>query len=64
MSQRDSSFDMTTIPQVEPFNSQQVDDTIFAHDDDVPWVRDGVNGATVDATCLDSLENADSDDYD
>ena len=56
---RDSFLDMTTIPQVEPFSSQQLSDAIFARDSDVTWVREGVNGSTIDINVPQPEENDD-----
>ena len=35
--------------QAEPYASQQLEENIALHDKDVPWVREGTEGVTVDA---------------
>ena len=49
MSQR-NLFDMHSLDtQAEPYASQQLEENIALHDTDVNWVREGTEGATVDA---------------
>ena len=55
---------MRVVPQVEPFHNQEVDATIFIHDDEVPWVRQGINGTTVDPTIAELPNNDEMDLYD
>ncbi|KAL7164061.1 hypothetical protein ACSBR2_040050 [Camellia fascicularis] len=48
MSQRDL-FDMSsTDPQIEPYMSQQLEKNIMLRDEEVGWVREVVEGETVD----------------
>ncbi|KAL7230090.1 hypothetical protein ACSBR2_008597 [Camellia fascicularis] len=48
MSQR-GLFDMSsTDPQIEPYMSQQLEENIMFHDEEVGWVREAVEGETVD----------------
>ena len=61
---KDSSSNMTVVPQVEPFHNQEVDETIFIHDDEVPWVRQGINGTTVDPTVTEPPDNDEMNIYD
>ena len=35
-------------PQTEPFLSQQLEENIILHDEEVGWVREGTEGTTVD----------------
>ena len=55
---------MRVVPQVDPFHNQEVDDTIFIHDDEVPWVRQGINGTTIDQTIPELPDNDEIDNYD
>ncbi|CAN6676733.1 unnamed protein product [Malus baccata var. baccata] len=48
MRSKDSSHTPTIVPQVELYAPQQLDETVFMNDEDVGWVREGVDGATVD----------------
>ena len=41
------------VPQVELYLHQQLDDTIYMNDKDVNWVRERVDGTTVDTNILD-----------
>ena len=48
MRSNDSSYTPTIVPQVELYVAQQLDETVYMNDEDVGWVREGVDGATVD----------------
>ncbi|XP_073102502.1 uncharacterized protein [Elaeis guineensis] len=48
MYSKDGSNNIKSVPQAEPFNEQHLDETIYTRDDDVHWVREGVDGTTVD----------------
>ena len=61
---KDSSSNMRVVPQVEPFHSQEVDETVFLHGDEVPWVRQGINGTTVNQTIPEPPDNDETDNYD
>lgn len=54
---KDSSNIRTMVPQVELYSHQQLDKTIYQIDEEVPWVREGVDGTIVNA-------NVDNDDID
>ena len=45
---KDTYGDDTIDAEVEPYNIQQLDDTLINHDGDITWVRAGVEGTTVD----------------
>ncbi|KAK9130579.1 hypothetical protein Sjap_011066 [Stephania japonica] len=45
----DSTHVPIMVPQVELYAQQQLDETTYLHDDDFGWVREGVDGATVEA---------------
>lgn len=53
MYSKDSSAIPKIVPQVELHPHQQLDDTIYMNDKDVNWVREGVDGTTVDTNILD-----------
>ncbi|KAA8518027.1 hypothetical protein F0562_015492 [Nyssa sinensis] len=38
--------------QVEPYSSQPLDDTTFTHDEDISWIRQGVDGKTTNPTII------------
>ena len=48
MYSKDSSNNIKSVPQAESFNEQHLDETIYTRDDDVHWVRKGVDGTTID----------------
>ncbi|KAM1164329.1 hypothetical protein ACFX13_024504 [Malus domestica] len=48
MHSKDSSHTPTIVPHVELYAPQQLDETVFMNDEDVGWVREGVDGVTVD----------------
>ena len=50
---KDSSAILKIVPQVELHSHQQLDDTIYMNDKDVNWVREGVDGTTVDTNIID-----------
>lgn len=53
MYSKDSSAIPKIVPQVELHPHQQLDDTIYMNDKDVNWVREWVDGTTVDTNILD-----------
>ena len=53
MYSKDSSYTIITVPQVELYAQQQLDENAYLRDEDVDWVRQGVDGITVDANCND-----------
>ena len=52
MYSKDFSSNIQVLPQVEPYNSQQLDESINVRIDDVAWVREGVEGTIVDVTSV------------
>ncbi|TXG61774.1 hypothetical protein EZV62_013137 [Acer yangbiense] len=62
MYSRDSSYTLTTVPQVELYAQQQLEENVYLRDEDVGWVRQGVDGIIVDANCNDG--DADMEDCD
>ncbi|KAK8928337.1 hypothetical protein KSP39_PZI017840 [Platanthera zijinensis] len=61
MYSKDSSHISRLVPQVEPLSQQELDERVNARDDDVHWVRDGVDGILVDDVQVD-VDNAIDDD--
>lgn len=55
MYSKDSSRTPTAVPQVELYASQQLDETIYLHDKDVNWVRQGVEGTVVETDGVENL---------
>ncbi|XP_040364563.1 uncharacterized protein LOC121050060 [Rosa chinensis] len=50
MYSKDSSRRPTVVPQVELYARQQLDETIYQNDEEVNWVREGVDGTEVDTS--------------
>lgn len=48
MYSKDTSNNVKSVPQAESFKVQHLDETIYTHDDDVHWVREGIDGTTID----------------
>ncbi|PQQ19329.1 uncharacterized protein Pyn_12398 [Prunus yedoensis var. nudiflora] len=61
MYSKDSSCTPTAVPQVELYASQQLDETIYLHDKDVNWVRQGVEGIVVETDVENLVEMEESD---
>ena len=57
MYSKDFSGNIQVVPQVEAYSSQQLDGTTVVHNDDSVWVRQGMEGSTIDVT-----SNIDEDD--
>ena len=53
---KNDSNNVKSVSQVEPFNEQHLDETIYTRDDDVHWVREGV-----DRTIVDDMRSIDDD---
>ena len=53
MYSKDFSGNIQAVPQVEPYSNQQLDGTTTVRNDDVAWVRQGVEGITIDVTSID-----------
>ena len=63
MYSKDCSSNIQAVPQMEPYSTQQLDETIVVHADDVTWVRHGVEGTTVDdVTANDAEDNIEMED--
>ena len=52
MYSKDFSGNIQAVPQVEPYSNQQLDGTTICNDDNA-WVRQGVEGITIDVTSID-----------
>ena len=53
MYSKDFSGNIQVVPQVEAYSSQQLDGTTVVHNDDSAWVRQGVEGTTIDVASID-----------
>ena len=62
MYSKDCSSNIQAVPQIEPYNTQQLDETIVVHVDDATWVRHGVEGTTVDVIANDVEDDIEMED--
>ncbi|CAB4316877.1 unnamed protein product [Prunus armeniaca] len=62
MYSKDSYHSPAMVPQVELYAPQQLDEIIYLNDEDVGWVREGVDGMTVDMNV--STEEAEMEECD
>ena len=53
MYSKDFSGNIQAVPQVEGYSSQQFDETTIVRNDDAVWIRQGVEGTTIDVTSID-----------
>ena len=53
MYSKDFSSNVQAVPQMEPYMSQQLDETVVVNANDAAWVRHGVEGTTVDVIAND-----------
>ena len=53
MYSKDFLGNIQAMPQVEGYSSQQLDETTVVRNDDAVWIRQGVEGITIDVTSID-----------